>query len=188
MTEVVPIWRSDIQPVILHRLGLGVDRTASDIAASAGLDASVVARQVRPFLDAEILRSERIGRSNLLRLNYEHPATTHLLALANLTVGLLVDLAELFEMPGVLRVVVFGSWARRHHGEPGPRPRDIDVFVETTPGTEPWSVQEAAMAIGGRHGVAIDLTALPSGTMSRDFAASHLDGPVISIDAPKDSQ
>jgi len=149
-SELLPIWRSDIQPVILHRLSLGVDKTAADIAASAGLNAIVVARQVRPFVDAGIVIGERVGRANVLRLNYEHPATTHLVALANLSVGLMTDLADLYLLDGVRRVVVFGSWARRHRGEPGPPPRDIDVFVEIAPKVEPWPVREACLAIAGR--------------------------------------
>ena len=32
-------------------------------------------------------------------------------------------------MPGVERAVIFGSWAARWHGRPGPVPADIDLLV-----------------------------------------------------------
>ena len=34
-----------------------------------------------------------------------------------------------FASLGAERVIVFGSWAARYHGEPGPLPADIDVLV-----------------------------------------------------------
>jgi hypothetical protein len=179
-SEILPIWRSDLQPVILHRLSLGIDKTAADIAASTGRNAIVVARQVRPLVEAGVVVGERVGRANVLRLNYEHPATTHLVALANSSVGLLAELADLWLINGVRRVVVFGSWARRHSGEPGPPPRDIDVFVATAAKVEPWPIREACLAIGGRHRVAIDPTIL-AGKAAAEFAQTHLDGPTIEI-------
>jgi DNA-binding transcriptional ArsR family regulator len=183
-TEILPIWRSDVQPVILHRLSLGVDKTAAEIAASAHLNPIVVARHVRPLVDAGIVTSERVGRANVLRLNRDHPATAHLVALANLSVGLLTELADLYRLRGVRRVVVFGSWARRHRGEPGPPPRDIDVFVETEADVDTWPIQEACLAIAGRHNVAIDPTILPAGASDK-FVDTYLTGPTITIDPPK---
>jgi DNA-binding transcriptional ArsR family regulator len=186
-TAILPIWRSDIQPVILHRLSLSTDETAADIAASSGLNPIVVARHVHPLVDAGIVIAERRGRSNVLRLNYEHPATSHLVALANFSVGLLSDLSELYELRGVRQVVVFGSWARRHHGQAGPPPRDVDLFVETDPRTDPWPIQEACLAIAGRHGVAIDPTILAVGD-SANFVDTYLEGPTITIEPPRSMQ
>ncbi len=31
------------------------------------------------------------------------------------------------------RVVIYGSWARRHDGEPGPEPADVDFMVVGAP-------------------------------------------------------
>jgi predicted nucleotidyltransferase len=30
---------------------------------------------------------------------------------------------------GIEKVFVYGSWAARYHGEPGPVPNDVDVLV-----------------------------------------------------------
>lgn len=177
---MLPIWRSDIQPLVLHRLALGRDRTAAEIAAASNLDPVIVARHVRQLAEAGLIRVHRVGRSNLLELNREHPATAHLVALADLSIGLLVDLAQLYELDGVRRVVVFGSWARRHHGEPGPLPRDVDVFVETEADVDPWPLHEECLRIGGAHNVAMDVTVLPVGA-STSFVDAYLSGPTIEI-------
>jgi len=45
-------------------------------------------------------------------------------------VGVLGRLADaLGDVDGVDEAFVFGSWAARYSGEPGPAPRDIDVLV-----------------------------------------------------------
>lgn len=36
---------------------------------------------------------------------------------------------ELSEVPGIDEAFIYGSWAARYHGEPGPAPNDIDVLV-----------------------------------------------------------
>jgi hypothetical protein len=46
------------------------------------------------------------------------------------TVGVLGSLADALRgVSGISEAFVFGSWAARHGGEPGPAPRDIDVLV-----------------------------------------------------------
>lgn len=46
------------------------------------------------------------------------------------TVGVLGRLGDALRgVLGISEAFVFGSWAARHEGEPGPAPRDIDVLV-----------------------------------------------------------
>jgi hypothetical protein len=79
------------------------------------------------------------------------------------------------------------SWARRHHGEAGPPPRDVDVFIETEADADAWPIHEACLAIAGRHHIAIDPTILPAST-SAEFVDSYLNGPTVTIDPPKAAQ
>lgn len=180
-TEVVPVWRSDIQPLILHEVSLHVGLTAAAIAKRHGLNRATVSYEVRRLVDAGVITSTPVGRANQLALNWSNAATAHLVALADLSAGLLVDLAALYEIEGVRRVAVFGSWARRHRGEPGPPPGDIDVFVETD--RDPWTVEEACLAISGRRGVRIDPHII--GPAAQDaVTAAILGGPLVEV-APR---
>lgn len=54
---------------------------------------------------------------------------------------------------GVERVLVFGSWACRHLGEPGPTPRDIDVLVLGTP--DDYPVTSVCLDLSGQYGVEV---------------------------------
>lgn len=178
-TELVPVWRSDIQPLLLHEVGLHPGLTAATIAERHKLNRARVAHEVRRLVDAGVITSTPVGRANQLALNWSNTATAHLVALADLSVGLLIDLAALYEIDGVRRVAVFGSWARRHQGEPGPPPADIDVLVETD--RDPWPVEEACLAIAGRRGVRIDPHIV--GGAPRDAVTDAiLEGPLVEVE------
>lgn len=177
-TELVPVWRSDTQPLILHEISLHAGVTAATIAARHGLNRATVAHEVRRFVDAEVLTATSVGRANQLALNWSNPATGHLLALADISVGLLADLASLYEIDGVRRVAVFGSWARRHLGEPGPPPGDIDVLVETD--HDRWPVEEACLTISGKRGVRIDPHVVDDGRQDA-VTKAILDGPLVEV-------
>lgn len=177
-TELVPVWRSQAQPLILHEIGLNAGLTAATIAKRHGLNRATVAHEVRRLVEADVVVSTSVGRANQLALNWSNPATAHLLALADISVGLLIDLAKLYEIDGVRRVAVFGSWARRHNGEPGPPPRDIDVLVETT--KDRWEVEEACLAISGRRSVRIDPHIVGDGPPDA-VTAAILDGTLVEV-------
>lgn len=182
-SELVPVWRSDAQPVILHEVSLHVGLTAATISARHELNRATVASEVRRFVDAGVLIATPVGRANQLALNWSNPATTHLVALADITVGLLTELAGLYQVEGVQRVLVFGSWARRHHGEPGPPPGDIDVLVEID--GDPWLVEERTLAISGRRGVSVDPHIVTPGA-SDPITTAILAGPIVEV--PKDER
>lgn len=52
---------------------------------------------------------------------------TELLAVTFGPLPVLVDL--LANVEGVEHAYIYGSWAARYHGEPGPAPNDVDVLV-----------------------------------------------------------
>lgn len=58
-------------------------------------------------------------------------------------------LAEEFRaVHGVEEILLFGSWAARYSGEPGPPPQDVDVLVVGTPDRD--AGHEAARRAEGR--------------------------------------
>lgn len=92
-----------------------------------------------------------MSRNKVLALVEEHPAARALRTLVDLTLGPLIDLRRLYDVAGVDQVFVFGSWARRHLGEAGPTPRDIDVLVVGNP--EGQDVTSICLELSGRYGI-----------------------------------
>lgn len=153
-TEVMPIWRSDAQPALLYCLFYDAHtRTASAIAQRFGLSRQAVSTEARRLLVSGIIRQDVVGRNKVLAVVDDHPAINALRTLVDLTVGPLVDLKRLYDVDGVERVMVFGSWARRHLGEPGPTPRDIDVLVIGTP--DEYVVTSVCLDLSGQYGIEV---------------------------------
>ena len=153
-TETLPIWRSQAQPAILYAIFHWDQPTAAHIAARFGLSRQEVNTEAHRLEDAGIVRAQRVGRSRVLSPVADHPAVASLRSLAELTIGPLADLHTLYRIEGVDAVYVFGSWARRHHGEPGPNPRDIDVLVVGAP--DKYAVTEACLELSGRHTIEVN--------------------------------
>ena len=151
-TETLPFWRSDAQPFLLYSLFWDPPgQTASTIAARFGLSRETVSKEARRLLNAGIIEWRTVGRNKVLALVEDHPATKALRTLVDLTLGPLIDLKRLYDIEGVDEVYVFGSWARRHLGEPGATPRDIDVLVVGNP--EAYDVTTACLELSGRYGI-----------------------------------
>jgi predicted nucleotidyltransferase len=65
---------------------------------------------------------------------------TDLLAVTYGPLPVLTDL--LADVEGITEAYIYGSWAARYRGEPGPAPADVDVLVIGT--ADPDSLDEAA--------------------------------------------
>jgi predicted nucleotidyltransferase len=90
---------------------------------------TTVQSEVARLAAADLLTTRRLGRSRLVRANPASPAVAPLTQLTLVTFGPHVVIAEEFHQLKAAHVIVFGSWAARYHGDPGPSPADIDVLV-----------------------------------------------------------
>ena len=80
--------------------------------------------------DAGLIREERVGNMRRLAAATETLVAKPLTDLLAVTYGPLPLLREaLADMPGIERAYIYGSWAARYRGEPGPPPGDVDVLV-----------------------------------------------------------
>lgn len=129
-------------------------RTAAAIAEKYGLARDTVSREARRLISAGILRQQTSGRNHVLDIVDDHPAIAALRTLVDLTLGPLVDLRALYELDGVETAFVFGSWARRHLGEPGSMPRDVDVLVVGSP--EAFEVTSVCLELSGKYGIGVN--------------------------------
>lgn len=129
---LLPIFRSAAQLAVLTELftGAAAEHSIGELARRTGVPQATVSREVARLVDAGLLADREVGRTRLVRTRVESPIHAELTALLLKVAGPPVVLAELLaDVPGVHEAFVHGSWARRHLGEPGDEPADIDVLV-----------------------------------------------------------
>ena len=101
------------------------------------------------------MRRRNVGRSALVRVNEQNRLVGPLTELLLLSWGPQQVVADAFEaVPDAERVLIFGSWAARYRGQPGPPPHDIDVLVVGRPTRE--SVYDAADHAQQRLGMPVN--------------------------------
>ena len=136
---LLPVFRSPAQARLLATLLLHPDEehTLTDLARHTRIPLSTVHGEVARLVRAGILAERAVGRARLLRANGDNPAVRPLTELVALTFGPITVIEEEFaDLPGVQMVILFGSWAARYLGEPGPPPRDVDVLVVGSTGRD----------------------------------------------------
>jgi hypothetical protein len=131
-SPLLPLLRSRVQGDLLALLYLRPDREYSLTEAAARIGASVKAvhQEASRLVEAGLLVDRRVGNVRLVRAAVDTPLTRPLTDLLAVTYGPLPVLTDaLAVVPGVERAFIYGSWAARYQGEPGPVPDDVDVLV-----------------------------------------------------------
>ena len=155
---LAPIFRSETQLQILGELYVGPDRawTISALAARINEPVSTTAREVNRLAEAGIVTITAQGRNKLVGPNWVLPWAGPLAALLDRTIGPIYLLGEaLSGIEGLLEAWIFGSWAARHAGNPGPAPRDVDVVV-VGDNMSLYSVIDATSAVADQVGVEVN--------------------------------
>jgi DNA-binding transcriptional ArsR family regulator len=132
----MPIFRSRHQAELLSVLLLHPNRdyTVSELARALHVPLSTLHREAQRLERAGIVTSRTVGRARLLRANTGNRLLRPLTDLITATFGPHTVVAEEFRtVPGVERLLIFGSWAARYHGDFGPPPNDIDVLIVGRP-------------------------------------------------------
>ena len=134
---LLPLFRSEGQARLLTHIYLGYGRPEAplaEVARDLGLDPGGVAREATRLEQAGLIRSTRVGRQRHVRANMDSPYYEPLRDLLARAYGppRLIGCA-LARLKGVERALIYGSWAARFHGQPGPPPNDIDVLVVGDP-------------------------------------------------------
>ncbi|QOD92795.1 ArsR family transcriptional regulator [Chryseoglobus sp. 28M-23] len=132
---IFPLLRSDAQGQILATLELSHrGETAADLARQVEASLPTVTRELARLHDAGIIEATPVGRRAVYRLNVRHPLAEAVREIAMFAHGPQPVVArELSSVPGIVQAVLFGSWAARRRGEPGPPPGDIDLLVVGRP-------------------------------------------------------
>jgi predicted nucleotidyltransferase len=128
---LAPLFRSQQQLRILADL-FGSDEEVSigELAQRAHVAQATASREVARLASHGLVLTRSLGRNTLVTANWKLPWANELRSILVQTVGILGQLATaLSGVKGVEAAFVFGSWAARYLGEPGPTPKDIDVLV-----------------------------------------------------------
>jgi predicted nucleotidyltransferase len=128
---IFPIFRSLITCAVLtHTYVGGGEQSVTALAEATGTDSGTMTREVFRLEQAGILTSRHVGRTKLVRANRSAPFYEPLRDLVTITLGPAQVLAEeLAHIEGIEEAAIFGSWAARMRGEPGPTPVDIDLLI-----------------------------------------------------------
>jgi DNA-binding transcriptional ArsR family regulator len=129
---LLPLLRSRVQGDVLALLYLAPaeERSVTEVARLVDASVKAVHQEVSRLVEAGLLTDRRLGTSRLVRAAQGSPLTRPLTDLLAVTYGPLPVLRDLLRLvPGVDRAYVYGSWAARYDGEPGPVPADVDVVV-----------------------------------------------------------
>lgn len=130
--RLAPIFRSDTQLRILGAAYLEPERqfTIPELVDRTNRPQPTVAREVERLVRAGLLETElRSGRRSVWAATTS-PIFHELYSILLKTIGPKAVLEDQLQtVPGVDRALIYGSWARRYHGEEGPLPHDVDLMV-----------------------------------------------------------
>lgn len=156
---ILPVFRSRLQGDLLARVLLDpeAEHSLTELAQAVRGSVAAVQREIERLEEAGIVRSRRVGRSRLVKADTSTPLYEPLSHLVLLTFGPgHVVAEELAGVDGIEDVYLFGSWAARYEGIPGPVPADLDVLVVGSPDRD--AVHSAALRAEQRLGREVNVT------------------------------
>jgi len=184
--SLTPFIRSDaVGAILAETLGTpGRESSLTDLATATGVSLPVVHREVGRLVDADVLTERRVGRSRLVAANEAHPLFSLMRDLVDATYGPVPILRELFDgVSGVDGVFIYGSWAARRSGEPGPYPNDLDVLAVGRPSRR--VLADIAATAGERLGLPVNVTRLSAEEWEADeptpFVQTVRERPLIRV-------
>lgn len=133
---LAPLFRSGEQLRILARLFAGPDGELSigQLADESDVAVATASREVARLAEHGLVHTRQVGRTRLVQANWSLPWAPELRSILVQTVGVLGLLGEhLRAVEGIDAAYVYGSWAERYRGVPGPFPRDADLLVVGDP-------------------------------------------------------
>jgi DNA-binding transcriptional ArsR family regulator len=134
---LLPILRSQQQGELLALL-LGdpdLELSLTEIAERTGVPHPSVHREIERAEQAGLVTTRKVGNTRLVRADTTSPYYAGLADVLSKAFGVPAVIAEILQpVMGISGAYIYGSWAARQAGQPGPRPvGDIDVLVLGTP-------------------------------------------------------
>jgi DNA-binding transcriptional ArsR family regulator len=172
---LLPILRSQQQGEILALLlgDPGRELSLTEISQLSGAPHPSVYREVQRAEQVGLVTSRKVGNTRLVRADTGSPYYSGLADVLTKAFGVPAVLADaLRDVGGIDEAYVYGSWAARYSGEPGPRPvGDIDVLLLGEPDRD--RLYEAVSAAERRLGRQIQPTVRESGWLNAGSGSFH---------------
>ncbi|NAS24969.1 HTH domain-containing protein [Herbidospora sp. NEAU-GS84] len=191
MVSQAPFFRTDTQARLLALLFLRPDETwtLANLARELGVSASTLHPEIHRLEDSGLLTASTIGRARVLAADTAHPLAAPLTEILRYLYGPRSVIEEEFgRLPGVDRLLIFGSWAARQNGVPGPPPNDVDVLIVGD--TDRQAVYAAADRSQERLGMPVNpvLASPKRWDQTSDALIRQIrSGPVITLIAPEET-
>jgi DNA-binding transcriptional ArsR family regulator len=182
--SLLPIFRSQAQYRLMGELytNPGVDYTVGELAPRIDASHATVSREVARLAAAGLVRTRAQGRRRLVTAARQTPVFAPLRDLMSKVYGVPAVVGEEFDHPLAQRVLIFGSWAARWAGDPGPTPNDVDVLVIGD--LDPTDAWEAAARATRRLGIEVNVVVRTPAEWAQDdsgFAEQLRAGPSIDL-------
>lgn len=132
---LLPILRSQVAGDLLALLYLhpNAEYSLTEVADAIHASLNAVHHEATRLAEAGLISDRKRGNLRLIRAVTDSLLSRPLTDLLAVTYGPLPVLTELLAtIDGVAEAYIYGSWAARYHGEPGPVPADVDVLVVGT--------------------------------------------------------
>jgi DNA-binding transcriptional ArsR family regulator len=102
----------------------------TDLARRIGAAVPTILRDINRLNEGGYVTDRRVGQNRLVRINMEHPLYQSLWNIVMYGYGPKPVISRLVSaVDSVDEAYIFGSWASRYVGQPGPDPHDVDVLV-----------------------------------------------------------
>ncbi|MGK3208174.1 ArsR family transcriptional regulator [Amycolatopsis sp. MEPSY49] len=190
--SLLPLLRSRTQGELLALVLLHPDREYSitELADASGVTPTAALREVGRLVDGGILEDRRVGRSRLVKARTDTPIYRPLSDLMAVTFGPMPLLTEaLSGLAGVTEAYIYGSWAARYSGEPGPPPGDVDVLVVGSP--DPDELFDVAEGVSRRLGREVNVHRISPQSWAADttdpFVTSVRDRPLTRLNLDQEA-
>lgn len=153
--SILPLFRSEAQFRILGELftNPGLELPISELADRVDVSRPTTSREVARLAEAGLVASRHEGNRTLVRARTTGAILDDLRSLLAKVYGPVAALRQAFADLPVAQVLIFGSWASRWTGEPGPPPNDVDVLVVGDVAYE--DVWEAAARLSSALGIEV---------------------------------
>lgn len=153
---LLPLFRSETQMRLLSTVFFDDPATGADLARRLQLPQQTVADELARLEASGLVKSTRVGRAKVYRPAEDLPFLQALRQVLAYAGGIIPILRDTYApIAGVSEVFIFGSWARRYHGEPGPPPNDVDVVI-VSPTLTAFDLAEQRLAVEKATGLHVD--------------------------------